>query len=215
MHTETEDFMRIITISREFGSGGRELGKRLADRLGFAYYDKEIILAIAEKQGMDSNYVERALEVGVAQLVPLTFRHSFYTPPAFQAIPPELLAAQKDILHRIAETSQDCIIVGRSADVILSDKNPFNLFVFADMEAKIKRCIERADPEEEISPREMKQKIRKIDSGRARTKEILSGSRWGAKENYHLTVNTTDWDIKELVDPVAEFITRWFDRKSL
>lgn len=206
-----EENMRIITISREFGSGGRELGKRLADQLGFAYYDKEIILAVAEKRGMDSGYVERALEVGVAQLVPLTFRHSFYSPPMFQTVPTELLSAQKEILHKIAETGEDCIIVGRSADVILREQNPFNMFVYADMDAKIARCIERAEEGEHITPREMKQKIRKIDSGRALTKEILSGSKWGAKENYHLTVNTTGWNIKDIVPPVAEFVTRWFD----
>lgn len=203
--------MRIITISREFGSGGRELGKRLADLMGFAYYDREIILAVAEKQGLDSGYVERALEIGVAQLVPLTFRHSFYSMPMLQTVPTELLAAQKEVLHKIAETGEDCIIVGRSADVILQEKNPFNMFVYADTQAKIARCLERAEDGEHITPREMKQKIRKIDSGRALTKEMLSGSKWGAKENYHLTVNTTGWDIKDIVPPVAEFITAWFE----
>ena len=71
--------MRIITISREFGSGGRELGKRLADELGFDYYDREIISSIAAKQGLDENYVENMLENSAWQTVPLTFRHSFAT----------------------------------------------------------------------------------------------------------------------------------------
>lgn len=205
--------MRIITISREFGSGGRELGKRLADHLGYAYYDREIITAVAEKRGMDEKYVEHALEVGVAQLVPLTFRHSFYSPPIFQAVPTDLLTAQKEVLYKIAEAGENCIIVGRSADAILREKNPFNIFVYADPEAKIQRCLERAEPNEKITRREMKQKIRKIDSGRALTKEILTGSKWGAKENYHLTVNTTDWNIKDLIPPVAEFINAWFERE--
>ncbi len=206
--------MKIITISREFGSGGRELGKRLADHLGFAYYDREIITAVAEKRGMDEKYVEHALEVGVAQLVPLTFRHSFYTPPIFQAVPTDLLTAQKEVLHKIADSGENCIIVGRSADAILREKNPFNIFVYADLEAKIQRCLDRAEEGEHLSRREMKQKIRKIDSGRALTKEILTGSKWGAKENYHLTVNTTNWNIKELVPPVAEFVNAWFERTS-
>ena len=63
---------RIITISREFGSGGRELGKRLSDILGFDYYDREIIAAIAEAKGLDENYVEKALESGISQRVPVT-----------------------------------------------------------------------------------------------------------------------------------------------
>ena len=69
--------MRIITISREFGSGGRELGKRMADVLGFAYYDREIITAIAKKNNMDENYVAYALENNAWEQVPLTFRNTF------------------------------------------------------------------------------------------------------------------------------------------
>ena len=69
--------MRIITISREFGSGGRELGKRLADYLGYRYYDREIIAAIAESSHMDSAYVENTLETPVWQIPSPTFRHSF------------------------------------------------------------------------------------------------------------------------------------------
>ena len=69
--------MRIITISREFGSGGRELGKRMADILGFDYYDREIITTIAASKGMDENYVAGALEGNSWQRVPLTFSNSF------------------------------------------------------------------------------------------------------------------------------------------
>ena len=68
--------MKIITISREFGSGGRELGKRLADTLGFDYYDREIITAIAGAQGLDEAYVEKSMENANWQRVPLTYRHS-------------------------------------------------------------------------------------------------------------------------------------------
>jgi cytidylate kinase len=75
--------MRIITISREFGSGGRELGKRMADELGFAYFDREIITAIAQKRGLDENYVEHALDNSVATTFSFTFRHSFAMPPSF------------------------------------------------------------------------------------------------------------------------------------
>ena len=76
--------MKIVTISREFGSGGRELGKRLADTLGFDYYDREIITAIAQAQGMDEHYVEQALEDHAWQHIPLTYGRSF------ASIPPRL-----------------------------------------------------------------------------------------------------------------------------
>ena len=69
--------MKIITISRQFGSGGRELGKRLADILGFDYYDREIITAISQSKGMDAGYIERTLNNHAWQNIPVTFRHSF------------------------------------------------------------------------------------------------------------------------------------------
>ena len=72
--------MKIITVSREFSSGGRELGKRLADCLGFEYYDKEIIASVAASAGIDENYAERMLEEGMVKRVPLSFRCSVSGP---------------------------------------------------------------------------------------------------------------------------------------
>ena len=121
--------MKIITISREFGSGGRELGKRLADVLGFAYYDREIITAIAEKQGLDENYVEKALERGALPNFPLSYRNSFVTLGATFSAHTDLLLEQKRVLESIAKLGQDCVIVGRNADVLLEEYQPFNVFV--------------------------------------------------------------------------------------
>lgn len=130
--------MRIVTISREFGSGGRELG--------------------------------------------------------------------------IAKTGKDCVIVGRNADVLLADKEPFRIFVCAGMDAKIKRCMERVTEGERISRKEAGQNIRRIDKSRARTREILGGGKWGEANAYHLTVNTEGWDMNELASAVAEFVLRWYGR---
>ena len=113
--------MKIITISREFGSGGRELGKRLADELGFDYYDKEIIIAIAQGQGLDEGYVEKALEHHIWRSVPLAFGRSFAGAVALQSAQTNLLLEQKRVIERIAEAGKDCVIVGRNADFILRD----------------------------------------------------------------------------------------------
>ena len=77
--------MKIVTISRQFGSGGRELGKRLADELGFDYYDREIITSIAQAQGMDEGYVEKALEDHAWQHIPLTYGRSFASGAVMQS----------------------------------------------------------------------------------------------------------------------------------
>ena len=91
--------MKVITISREFGSGGRELGKRMADVLGFDYYDKEIITAIAAKSGMDENYVESALESNFWQQVPLTFNSSFEAVNLWQNPQTNLLVEQRKVIE--------------------------------------------------------------------------------------------------------------------
>lgn len=95
--------MKIITVSREFGSGGREIGKRLADRLGVAYYDKEIISAIADKLKLDENYIENKLEQNFTINYPYTFRRSFsmaYDAPNQTA---KLLLEQHKIIRSLAE----------------------------------------------------------------------------------------------------------------
>lgn len=204
--------MKIITISREFGSGGRELGKRLADVMGFDYYDREIIAAIAHNKGMDEGYVEKALEHHGWQNVPLTFRHSFAGAATMQSGRMDLLLEQKRVIEEIAKAGRDCVIVGRNADVLLAEYRPFNIFVCADIEAKIKRCMERADENEHLSRKELERMIRGIDKGRAQTRDIITGSRWGMSGNYHITINTTDWLIRDLTQAVADFADCWFGR---
>lgn len=205
--------MRIITISREFGSGGRELGKRMAQLMDFEYYDREIIAYIAGKKGLDEDYVERTLDGPAWQHVPLTFRRTFFTAAAVQTPQPGLLLEQKRVIEGIAKQGKDCVIVGRNADVLLSAYQPFNIFVCAEMGAKIRRCMERAEAEERLSPRQIEQNIRRIDKNRRNTRTLLAQGEWGQRDAYQLIVNTTGWEIKELTPAVAEFALRWFGRK--
>ena len=205
--------MNIITISREFGSGGRELGRRLADELGYDYYDGEIIAAIAKNSGLDANYVENALEDHGWQAIPMTVHRTFASPMVMQSPQVGLLLEQKKVIEEIGKKGKDCIVVGRNADLLLKEYEPFNIFVCADMEAKIDRCIERAKEGENTSRKELEKKIRRVDKNRSNTREILSSSAWGQRDAYHMIVNTTGWDIKELAPAVAAFAVRWFDKK--
>lgn len=205
--------MNIITISREFGSGGRELGRRLADELGYDYYDGEIIAAIAKNSGLDANYVENALEDHGWQAIPMTVHRTFASPMVMQTPQVGLLLEQKKVIEEIGKKGKNCIVVGRNADLLLQEYEPFNLFVCADMEAKIDRCIERAKEGESTSRKELEKKIRRVDKNRANTREILSSSAWGQRDSYHMIINTTGWDIKQLAPAVAEFAVRWFNKK--
>ena len=204
--------MNIITIGRQFGSGGRELGKRLADVLGYNYYDREIITAIARKYGMNDVYVEKTLERNDWRNYNFTFMHSFNTDSVMQAEKVKLLSEQRRVIDEIAEAGEDCVIVGRNADVLLEAYRPFSIFVCADMEARIRRCEERASEGENLTRKQIEQNIRRIDKNRALSREIISEKGWGEAGSYDLVVNTTGWEIKELTAAVAVFAKSFFAR---
>lgn len=205
--------MKIITISREFGSGGRELGKRLADLTGFSYYDHEILTAIAAKKGLSENYVDAALDTCDYCHMPLHFGRSFSIPSNSNR-KVELLLEEKNIIKEIAHSGNDCIIVGRDADVILQKYNPFSLFVCAQMNSKIQRCAKRASQNEQLSSREIIRQIKRIDAARKATRNILTDSEWGDPHVYQLVVNTTDWSIGELATVIATYADNFFRRSK-
>lgn len=206
--------MNIITISREFGSGGRELGKRMAGLLGYDYYDSEIISAVAKSSGLDEDHVAHTLANQGWQAYPITFRGTLGSAGYVQASAIPLLLKQKEVIESIAALDRNFVIIGRNADVILQNFKPFNIFVCAETRAKVNRCMERKAAEEELTEKELIRKMRQIDKMRANTRTIISGAQWGQRDAYHLTVNTTDWDIKALAPAVAEFAGRWFGREK-
>ena len=199
---------KIFTISREFGSGGREVGKRLADKLGYAYYDKEIITAIAKETGMEEEYINNISEKG---LYPYGFQFAktFSTYPTFQSNQTEVLVAQQKILKEIAKKG-NCIIVGRGANVILKEYTPMNIFVYADMESKINRCKQKAEENESINEKELEKKIKQIDKNRKNFHNVISNIEWGEKSNYHLCINTSNLEIKTIIPSLANYIEIWF-----
>ena len=202
--------MKIITISREFGSGGRELGKRLAEELGIHCYDHEIIELIAKEHGFDERYVANISEKCIEAAYPMTIGHRFAMPPVqimdqgFQ-----VAAAQQQIIENFAKQG-DCVIVGRCADVILKDYHPLNLFVYADKETKIERCLRRAPADEKLTRGDIERRMRQIDRGRAQYREMYADSKWGAKETYHLCISTTEKYIKEIIPGLAAYVRCWF-----
>jgi len=198
---------RIITISREFGSGGREIGKRLSDELGYAYYDREIIDLIVEQTGMSEKYITNISEKGIYPYA-FHFAKSFTAYSRMQNKQTEILVAEAKVLKQIAKKG-NAIIVGRGANVILKEFSPMNIFVYADMESKIKRCkIKRED--EKISDKELENKIMQIDKNRKKYHEIISNIQWGEKENYNLCINTSKLEIKEIIPSLANYIEIWF-----
>lgn len=201
--------MNIVTVSREFGSGGRELAKRLADVLSVAYYDREIITAIAKESELNEEYVERVLAQVSNPSYPVTFSRTFFQPYTMNINAPQLFAVQHKVIKKIAQKS-DCVIVGRGANTILREYNPFRIFVYADMSAKIARCKNRAAEDEILSEKELRRKIMQIDKGRSENHSLVSDARWGKKSGYDLCINTTNINIKEIPPLIADYAKRWF-----
>ena len=195
----------VITLGREFGSGGRELGRRLADHLQIAYYDKEILTEISKRTQLTEEYVHNVVEHHPYPLLPITIGRSLYPDMTFQ-IQQSVYVEQINIIKEMAAAS-DCVIVGRCADYILRDIKPFRIFVYADMESRIRRCHARAPEGEHLSDKEMKQMIQKVDKGRAKYYEFYTGEKWGDKSSYDLCINTSNVVIKELVPHLAAFLS--------
>ena len=210
-----ESAVKIITVSRQFGSGGRELGKRLADRLGWDYYDREIIQALSREQNLDPEYVRAALSTHGWHHYQLTYRNSFQQHTAGAWHRTEMLVKQREILQEIAREGNDCVIVGRDADVILQEKHPFRVFVCAETQARLERCLRyerKRPPEEQLTEKEILRNIRRIDHNRRVFREVVTGRIAGDGSTFDLTVNATGWEIKKLAEAVAEFSGRWFEQ---
>ncbi len=206
--------MKIITIGREFGSGGRELGKRLADILNCEYYDREIITAISESQGLNEEFVESVLENGAYHNFPITYSHSFGAVTIMQHPHTSVFIEQRKVIEKIAQQGKDCVIVGRNADIILKNYKPFNIFVCAEEKWKVKRCIERASADEQLSEKQIIKNMRRIDKNRAMLRSFITDSKWGDPKAYDLTVNSSGWEIKKLCPIIAEFIKYSLDNKT-
>lgn len=194
----------LITIGREFGSGGRELGRRIADELGIAYYDNEILEEILKETDYSKAYLQEVSESRPAALFPIHFGVSWghtYA-PLNQSM--DVYAKQNEILHKLADKSS-CVIIGRAGDYILKDHNPFKIFVYADMTSKVNRCRERNE-DKNISDQEIIKHIKKIERERKSFYEFYTNSKWGDKNNYDMMINTSNQNIKEIAHLLCAMI---------
>lgn len=201
---------RIVTISREFGSGGREVGRRLAEAMGIAYYDQEIVAALMRRSKAAEEYVRYMEEQRPLPLLPITTARTFGL-PTNQAVTENLnfYLQESRVIQEVAEAS-DCVIVGRCADYVLRDLSPVRLFVYADMEHKIARCQEKGDDAEELTVSELRRKIASVDKRRARYYQFYTSQSWGRKEHYDLCVNTSRHaQAKDLIPGLAALVERY------
>ena len=180
-----------ITIARQYGSGGREIGRRLGELLGIKLYDKELIVMAAEKKGVDPDYLHKIDEKATNSLLyTLAVGSSLFhanTLGADISINDKLFIAQTELIREIAGR-ENAIFVGRCADYVLrKHDNCVRLFIYADKEDRIARVMER----HECSRKEAEDMIAKNDKSRMSYYNFYTGKKWGRPENYDLCVNSS------------------------
>lgn len=197
---------KVITISREFSSGGREFARRLAENLNYAYYDREIITELAKRTNLAEEYLHSLNEQRPAPLFPITIGNTIS--PVMDVMWEQhnnIFIEQGNLLKELAEKS-DCVIVGRCADYCLRDFNPLRIRIYADMTSRIERCKSRAQKGENLSDRAFRQKINEIDKNRSKYYQYYTGKKWDDMLNYDLCINTTGKDIKQLAEYFADIL---------
>lgn len=183
---------RIITISREFGSGGRTIGKRTAEALCIPCYDRELIQKLAVKSGFSEVYIEDTGESAPGGFLASAFSHRYGETNNADY----LWKVQYQVITELAEQGP-CVIVGRCADYILQDKaDCLRVFIHADMKFRAERIVKEYG-EREISP---EQRLREKDKRRAAYHRFYTDMKWGHAQNYDLTLNSGTLGIDRCVE---------------
>ncbi len=196
---------KLITISREYGSGGRLIGAMVADKMGIPFYDKKIIDMAVEKSGLSHEIIESAelraksaLSYSFASA--MTFGEGFTYEP--MSMNEKLFLTQFDIIRQIGETNEG-VIVGRCADYVLKDiPSVTNIFVYGDFKDRMQRCIEEYGDD----PAKVKNKIRDYDKARANYYNYHTSQKWGAYSNYNLAINTSYITLEKAADLIVDFM---------
>ena len=176
---------RIITISREFGSGGRFIGEEVAKKLGIAYYDKNIINEIAKKSGLSPEYIQENAELSPKKgLFAYAFAGRDVTGKSVEDL---VYEAQRKVILELAE-KESCVIIGRNADYILKDRDDvLNVFIHGDMPEKTKRIMGLYNLEEKEAVKMMTD----TDKRRMANYNFYTNQKWGKADNYTLCLNSS------------------------
>lgn len=172
---------RVVTISREFGSGGRTIGRKLAEELGIPCYDAELIQQLAQESGFSEDYIRDAGEYAPGGYLSLLSNRAFA--PTNEDVLWEL---QYQVITELAEKGP-CVIVGRCADYILRDTaDCLKVFVHADMTFRAKRIVEVYGEREQTPEQRLKDK----DKRRAAYHRFYTNMKWGHAQNYHICLDS-------------------------
>ncbi len=197
----------IITIARSYGSGGRTLGKMLADELGVKYYDRELLRLASDASGINESLFgqvdEKIKNTSLLKITKKLYKGEIIPPESDDFISDDnLFNYQAKIIKELAE-EESCIIIGRCADSILKDrKDILRLFFYAPLED----CIAREKSQSGGSEKEIIKKIQKIDKHRSEYYKYYTGKDWNDARNYDFCLNTASMSYEQLIEVVKNYI---------
>ncbi len=195
----------IITISREFGSGGRSIGKAVADKLGWTYYDKEIVDRVSDETGFNPKFVEERGEYAPAKSRLAYAFETAGTPGIMQGMSANdfLWCIQTDVINQIADKGEPCVIVGRCADYILRERSDvLNVFVCADTDFKAERIVRLYGTTDKSPEKRLADK----DKKRAFNYKYYTGRTWGVPQNYDICLKTSSLGIDKCIEIICDLI---------
>jgi len=200
----------VITIARQYGSGGREIGEMLAQKLGVPYYDKELIALAAKKSGLSEEVFRQADERATSSLLYSLVMGTYGFGGGVAGmndmpINDKLFLIQADIIRKAAEKGA-CVIVGRCADYVLRErKDCLKVFIHADRDSRLRRAVEKYG----IDPAKVSDFLTKKDKQRANYYNFYTNKKWDSMQNYDLTIDSsvfTSEQAVELIIRAAEFL---------
>ena len=194
----------IITIGREYGSGGRQIGKALAERLGISYYDKEIITLAAKKSGLAEEFIagnEQRVRSGLMHNFSATASyHSGFFANQYLPLSENIFIAQAQAIRDIA-AKESAVIVGRCADYILEGReNTINVFIHAPMETRVKRIMALHNVDEATAIKE----INRSDKERGNHYFRYTDMKWGKAQNYHVCINSALMGVEKTAEMLVD-----------
>lgn len=198
---------KIITISRQYGSGGRTIGEKLADKLGISYYDKELLSRAAKESGFaESTFENVEKKAGNSLLYSIAMGMNAYGNRdlgfTHLSLDDQIYIAQSNVIRKVAK-EDSCVIVGRCADYVLKDlPNVIHVFIWADLDYRKERAVKIYNmPEEKIE-----ENILKMDKQRANYYNYHAIEKWGKAENYHLSIRSDYVGIDNAVRLIEDYV---------
>ena len=199
---------KIITIGREFGSGGKYIGEEIAKRLNYQFYDKELLQRVAKEKNIDVQLLEKVDE---RQKESFWYTFAMASYPLIDSVNSltelpksvEYFVQQTQIIEEIAE-KENCVIIGRCSNIILKDKpNVLNVFVYSsDMNFKIQRKKKYSDLDEKM----IEKMIKKTDKERAAYYNYYTNEKWGDRSGYDIMIDTSKFGVDKAIDLIVQYV---------